>query len=140
MLKKVVTSAVMTLFLAAAVPFMATNVEAQSRYCSPRTRHRAVARRTVYRRTVYRRSPYTYANRYTTSRYAYARSVYKRPNVYQRHRRLFNTAAGAGVGALIGGLLGGKRGLALGLLAGGLGSQVFTHYQKPKNHVRYRRY
>lgn len=127
MLRKFITSAMMTSVLALTVPFAATTVEAQTRYCRcSTTRHRTVSRRT------YRRS--TYENRYYRS---YA--TVKRPNVYQRHRRLFNTMIGAGAGALVGGLIGGRRGAGIGLLGGGLGSQVFTHYQRPQNYLRYRR-
>jgi hypothetical protein len=50
-----------------------------------------------------------------------------------------NTGIGAAAGALIGGLVGGRRGAGLGILAGGVGSQVFTHYQRPRNYTRYYR-
>jgi hypothetical protein len=139
MLKRSIISAVMTSLLAAMIPFTATTAEAQSRYCTCRTTtHHRSARRT----SRYRRSNTSYANGYTGTRYTNASNytAARRPNVYQRHRRLFNTAFGAGAGALVGGLLGGRRGAGLGLLAGGVGSQVFTHYQHPKNYTRYRRY
>ena len=130
MLKKALTSAIMTSVLALTVPFAATTtVNAQTRYCTCRTsRHRTV-RRSVARRTYN-------ANGYTSTRYA---TTYKKPNVYQRHRRLFNTMFGAGAGALVGGLLGGRRGAGIGLLAGGAGSQILTHYQRPTNYYRVRR-
>jgi hypothetical protein len=138
MLKRSLTSAVMASLLAVIIPFSAGTAEAQSRYCTCRTTHHRTARRT----SRYRRSGSSYSNGYTNTRYAYANNytAARRPNVYQRHRRLFNTAFGAGAGALVGGLLGGRRGAGLGLLAGGVGSQVFTHYQRPKNYTRYRRY
>jgi hypothetical protein len=143
MIKKGIITAIMTSLLAIGIPFATPGTaDAQSRYCSCRTvRHRS-AHRLYYRRSVYRTSPYAYNSGYSESRYGYSNgyTAVRRPSYYARHRRLVNTAAGAGVGALIGGLLGGRRGVGLGLLGGGLGSQVFTHYQKPKNYTRYRRY
>jgi hypothetical protein len=122
MIKKFVTSAMMTMLVAVMLPFAtATNAEA---YAGCPRHHRAAHRRT---RTT------------TTNSYRYASAYYKKPNVYQRHRRLFNTAIGAGAGALVGGLLGGRRGAGIGILGGALGSQVFTHYQHPQNHYRVRR-
>jgi len=134
--KKLITSAIMTSVVALTIPFATTTVEA-STHCTCRSRnHRYVSRRTVRRyRTTNYASGYTdsYGNRYATTS-----TVVKRPGYYSRHRRLVNTGIGAGVGALVGGLLGGRRGVGLGLLAGGAGSQVFTHYQRPRNYTRVR--
>lgn len=132
MFTRFITSAVMGSVLALTIPFTATTVEAaQTRYCTCRTRHHRTAyRRTTYRRPAAYRSEYGYSNSYASVR---------RPNVYQRHRRLFNTLIGSGAGALVGGLIGGRRGAGIGLIGGGLGSQVFTHYQRPQNYARYRR-
>lgn len=78
--------------------------------------------------------------RYYSSR-TRTNKVYKRPNVYRRHRKAFNIGIGTGVGMLVGGLLGGKKGVVIGGLGGAGGGALFTHYQKPKNRVRYyRRY
>jgi len=135
MLRKTITSALMTSLLAITIPFAtAATADAQ---CTCRTRHHRTAhRRSTYRRTTYTNGYTTYANGYTSSRYA---AVYKKPNVYDRHRRLFNTLFGAGAGALVGGLVGGRRGAGIGLVAGGAGSQILTHYQGPKNYYRVRR-
>src|SRR4051794_13431829 len=134
----------MTSLLTLTIPFAATTVEA-STGCTCRTSHhhrytsRYRSRRTVYRRTYteYPSSSYSYGNGYTTSRSYYVAE--RRPSYYSRHRRLVNTGIGAAAGALIGGLVGGRRGAGLGILAGGLGSQVFTHYQRPRNYTRYYR-
>jgi len=64
---------------------------------------------------------------------------YKRPNIYQRHRKAFNIAGGAILGTLLGGVFGGKKGALVGALAGAGGGAVYTHYQRPKNYVRYYR-
>ena len=125
----------MTALVAVMIPFAATTAEAHNGCRAHRHRSRTVARHTTYRSSQ-PVSYYTdqYGNRVAT----YTTTTVKRPSYYSRHRRLINTAAGAGVGALIGGLLGGKRGVAIGLLGGGLGSQVFTHYQRPRNYTRVR--
>lgn len=67
-----------------------------------------------------------------TGRYYY----YKKPNVYRRHRKAFNIAAGTGVGMLVGGLLGGRKGLLIGGLAGAGGGYLVTKKQKSKNYYR----
>lgn len=124
----------MTSIVALTIPFAAVAAEAHPG-CRVH-RSRAVSRRTSYRSY----QPASYGRGYTDAygnSYSSYRTV-KRPSYYSRHRRLVNTAAGAGVGALIGGLLGGRRGVGLGLLGGGLGSQVFTHYQRPRNYTRVR--
>jgi hypothetical protein len=129
-LKKLITTAIMASTFALTIPLAATTVEGQTRYCTCRTtRHRSTHRRTTTRRS-------SYANSYASTRYSNGYYVERKPNVYQRHRRLFNTAIGAGAGALIGGLLGGRRGAGIGILAGAGGSQVFTHYQRPTNYRR----
>lgn len=76
--------------------------------------------------------------RYATRR-ARTATVYKRPNVYRRHRKAFNIGIGTGLGMLVGGLLGGGKGVVIGGLGGAGGGALFTHYQKPKNYVRYYR-
>ena len=120
----------MSSLLAITIPFAA--VDSAQAQCTCRTsRHRA-----VHRRSHINRYGSTYANRYASSRYYVAE---RRPNVYQRHRRLFNTLFGAGAGALVGGLIGGRRGAGYGVLAGAGGSQILTHYQRPTNYARYRR-
>ena len=65
--------------------------------------------------------------------------VYKRPNVYQRHRHLFNIAIGTGAGAIIGGLIGGRRGAGIGALAGAGGGALYTYKLNPKR-TYYRNY
>ncbi len=69
----------------------------------------------------------------------YTQKVYKKPNVYQRHRNLFNLGIGAGAGALIGALAGGKKGAAIGALVGGGGAAVYSYGIKPKKKTYYKR-
>lgn len=76
--------------------------------------------------------------RYYTSNGRVVR-VYRRPNVYQRHRHLFNIAIGTGAGAIIGGLIGGRRGAGIGALAGAGGGALYTYKLNPKKRY-YRRY
>lgn len=152
MFKKLVTSSIMALAVTAAIPLTATTAEAHPN-CKAHRSSRTTSRRTTYRRTNRSYPQATYSNGYSeryadgysdsyTNGYTTSRSTYvaeKRPGFYSRHRRLVNTGAGAAIGAIVGGLLGGKRGAGVGILAGGAGSQVFTHYQKPRNYTRYRR-
>ena len=73
---------------------------------------------------------------------SYRSVTYKRPNFYRRHRKAINIGAGTGAGMLVGGLIGGKKGAVIGGLGGAAGGAIFTHKQRPKNHVRryYRTY
>ncbi|MEP6945153.1 MAG: glycine zipper domain-containing protein [Acidobacteriota bacterium] len=66
-------------------------------------------------------------------------SVYQRPNVYRRHRNLFNILIGTGAGAVVGGLVGGRRGAGIGALVGAGGSALYTYKLNPKKRY-YRRY
>ncbi|MCY7374679.1 MAG: hypothetical protein LH472_01745 [Pyrinomonadaceae bacterium] len=66
--------------------------------------------------------------------------VYKRPNIYQRHRNLFNIGIGTGAGALLGGLIGGKKGALLGTAIGAGSSALYTYKINPKTKKYYRVY
>lgn len=66
-------------------------------------------------------------------------SVYRRPNVYKRHRNLFNILIGTGAGAVVGGLVGGRKGAGIGALVGAGGSALYTYKLNPKKRY-YRRY
>ncbi len=61
---------------------------------------------------------------------------YKKPNYYQRHRKLVNIGGGAAGGAIVGGLIGGKKGALIGAGAGAGTGAIVTHKQRPKNHYR----
>ncbi|MBC7901499.1 MAG: hypothetical protein H7070_15755 [Saprospiraceae bacterium] len=69
-----------------------------------------------------------------------ATTVYKKPNLYQRHRNLFNIAIGTGAGALLGGLIGGKKGALIGTAVGAGGSALYTYKLNPKTKRYYRAY
>lgn len=116
----------MAIMVAASFPALATSSLAQKRYCNTNERG-------DYNNGYYNNARY-YNNGDRNRNY-----VYKRPNVYRRHRKAFNIGIGTGVGALVGGLLGGGKGVVIGSLAGAGGGALFTHYQRPKNRVRYYR-
>lgn len=69
-------------------------------------------------------------------------SDYERPNVYQRHRHLFNIAIGTGAGAVVGGLVGGRKGAVIGALIGAGGGALYTYKINPKRprYYNYRNY
>ena len=125
-MKRYITTFVMAIMMAASIPALATTSHAQKRYCNTNNRGN-------YNNGGYNNARY-YNNGDRNRNYAY-----KRPNVYRRHRKAFNIGIGTGIGMLVGGMLGGKKGLVIGGLAGAGGGALFTHKQKPKNHVRYYR-
>ena len=61
----------------------------------------------------------------------------RRPNVYQRHRKVLNIAIATGAGAIIGALIGGKKGALIGAGAG-VGAGLIINRKQSKNY--YRRY
>lgn len=67
----------------------------------------------------------------------YYNDGYRKPNIYDRHRKIINIAGGAGAGALLGGLLGGRKGALIGAAAGVAGGAIFTKKQKSRNYPRY---
>src|SRR3954451_16734219 len=86
--------------------FTASSVSAQTRH------PKYIARRTASGRVVY----------------------YKRPNYYQRHRKLVNIGGGAVGGMVVGGLIGGRRGAGIGTLLGAGTGAIVTHKQHSKNY------
>lgn len=126
-MKRYITTFVMAIMMAAGIPALATTSHAQKRHCNTNNR-----------------GNYNSDGRYNNARYynngdRNRNNNFKRPNVYRRHRKAFNIGIGTGIGMLVGGMLGGKKGLVIGGLAGAGGGALFTHKQKPKNHVRYYR-
>ena len=73
-----------------------------------------------------------------TSANAQTRRYYKKPNVYQRHRNLFNIGIGTAAGAVLGGLIGGKKGALIGAGVGAGGSALYTYKLNPKTRRYYR--
>ncbi len=108
MIKKYITTFLMALMMAVAIPALAGAEGGAASVAAQTTRYRS---------------------RQGTTRY-------KRPNVYRRHRKAFNIGIGTGVGMLVGGLVGGKKGVVIGGLAGAGGGALVTHKQRPKNYVR----
>ena len=63
---------------------------------------------------------------------AQRRRIYKKPNVYQRHRNLFNIGIGTAAGAILGGIIGGRRGALIGGGTGAGASALYTYKLNPK--------
>ena len=59
-------------------------------------------------------------------------STYKKPNIYDRHRNVFNVGIGTAAGAILGGIIGGKKGAAIGALGGAGGGALYTYKIRPK--------
>ncbi|MEO6656114.1 MAG: hypothetical protein ABIO36_08530 [Pyrinomonadaceae bacterium] len=140
MFKKIISSAIITSVIGLTIPLAAATAEAHPGCRAHRVRSRTTSRRTAHRRYAPARYESGYSDSYGNG-YATSPTTYRaesRPGYYSRHRRLVNTGVGAVAGAIVGGLLGGRRGAGLGILAGGAGSQVFTHYQRPRNRTRIR--
>lgn len=110
-MRKIISTFVMTALMAVMIPMMATDASAQ-RY----TRVTKSNGRTYVTRTN------------------------KKPSLYRRHRNLINVGIGTGAGALLGGLFGGKKGALIGALAGGGGSALYTYKLNPKKTRYYRNY
>lgn len=134
MFRKYVTSTLMAMMVATAVPILSTTAAAQSRYCTCRSSRHYASRR-YHRRYSTARSSYA-SRSYTNRTYATQSAAYRRPGFYSRHRKAINLAAGTGAGMLLGGLLGGRRGAGIGALAGAGGGAIFTHVQRPRNYTR----
>lgn len=120
-MKKFISTFLMIVMTAIAVPMFAETASAQTRnYCRQRS-----------------------SNNQRVSRYdrnyndGYYNDGYRKPNIYDRHRKIINIAGGAGAGALLGGLLGGKKGALIGAAAGVAGGAIFTSKQKSRNYPRY---
>ena len=69
----------------------------------------------------------------TTTANAQRRRIYKKPNVYQKHRNLFNIGIGTAAGAILGGIIGGKKGALIGGGTGAGGAALYSYKLKPKN-------
>ncbi len=126
-MKKLISTVLMSMMVAAAIPAMSMTASAQTRYCDTNRREgRRVSR--------------NYSGRNYENGYGNYRTYDSgRPNVYQRHRKAFNLGIGTGAGALLGALIGGKTGALIGAAAGAGGGYVVTKKQSPKNYYRYRR-
>ena len=138
-MKKLISTVVMGMILAAAVPLMSVTARAQTRYCeSNRREDRRESRRERRNYTTrYYGDGYNNTGSYNTANYrAYNTG---RPNVYQRHRQAINIGAATGAGAILGALIGGRKGALIGAAAGAGGGYIFTKKQSPKNYYRYNR-
>src|SRR5215204_1328206 len=113
-MKKYISTFVMLAMLAVSVPMLAGSASAQ--------------RRVYYNDGRYTRN---YDQQY------YDNYGYDEPNVYDKHRKAINLAAGTGIGAVIGALIGGKKGALIGGAAGLAGGAIVTAKQSPRNTTRY---
>ncbi len=142
-MKKIISTLVMGIMMAAAVSVMSVTANAQTRYCNTNVRdnrhdnglHKGWYKNKKRGNREYRDA--NYSDRYNDNgNYNYDDG---RPNVYQRHRKAINIGAATGAGAIIGALIGGKKGALIGAAAGAGGGYIFTKKQSPKNYYRYRR-
>ena len=69
----------------------------------------------------------------TTTANAQRKRIVKKPNVYQRHRNLFNVGIGTAAGAILGGIIGGGKGALIGAGTGAGGTALYTYKMNPKN-------
>lgn len=129
-MKKIISTFLMVVVAAIAVPMLAGTVSAQKRNNSCNQNSSRYQRDTRNTRS-YNNARYN--DNYNDDYYGEA----KQPNVYDRHRKIINIAGGAGAGALLGGLLGGKKGALIGAAAGAAGGAIITAKQAPRNYPRY---
>ena len=139
-MKKLISTFVMGMLLAAVVPVMSITASAQTRYCeSNRRQSRRESRREHrnYTNTYYENGYNNTGNYRNTGNYGSYNNG--RPNVYQRHRQALNIGVATGAGAILGALIGGRKGALIGAAAGAGGGYIFTKKQSPKNYYRYNR-
>jgi len=146
-MKKIISTMVMGLMVAAAGTMMSVSADAQTRACQTRSHykynghdnglHKGWNKNKKRGNREYREA--YYADRYNDGRNYNNKRYYgnNRPNVYQRHRKAMNIGIGTGAGAILGGLIGGKKGAIIGAAAGAGGGYIVTKVQKPTNHRRY---
>ena len=135
-MKKIISTLVMSIMMAAAISVMSVTASAQTRYCNTNvrdSRHDNGRHKGWYKNRENRDA--NYEDRYNDNRdYNYENG---RPNVYQRHRKAINIGAATGAGAIIGALIGGRKGALIGAAAGAGGGYIFTKKQSSKNYRRY---
>lgn len=142
-MKKIISTIVMSLMVAAAVPMLSVDANAQTRSCQTKSHYKHNGHDNGLHKGWYKNKKrgnreyrnVSYADRYNEGRYYNYDDG--RPNVYQRHRKAMNIGIGTGAGALLGALIGGKKGALIGAAAGAGGGYIVTKVQKPQNRRRY---
>jgi len=111
-IQKYITTGLMAIMLAAAIPAMTSTASAQTRGY--------------------------YGNDGQSYDYNYDQNYgYKQPTVYDRHRKAINIGVATGAGAIIGAIIGGRKGALIGAGAGALGGVIVTKKQRPRNYYRF---
>jgi hypothetical protein len=113
MTRKFITTIVMAIMFAISIPALAGTASAQ-------------------RRNNDRNYDTQYDDQYYQDEY-YDDNEYKKPNVYDRHRKVINIGVATGAGAIIGGIFGGKKGALIGAGVGVATGAIITAKQKPRN-------
>jgi len=108
-IQKYITTSLMAIMLAVAIPAMTSTASAQAR-------------------------GYYGNDEYNQDQY----SGYSQPKVYDRHRKAINIGVATGAGAILGALLGGRKGALIGAAAGAATGYVITKKQQPRNYTYYR--
>ncbi|MBK8465095.1 MAG: hypothetical protein IPL32_04620 [Chloracidobacterium sp.] len=142
-MKKIISTIVMSLMVAAAIPMMSISADAQTRSCQTRSHYKSNGHDNGLHKGWYKNKKRgnreyrsaNYSDRYNDNGYYNYNDG--RPNVYQRHRKAMNIGIGTGAGAILGALIGGKKGALIGAAAGAGGGYIATKIQKPKNYRRY---
>lgn len=142
-MNKIISTIVMSLMVAAAVPMMSVSADAQTRSCQTKSHYKNNGHDNGLHKGWYKNKKRgnreyrtaNYSDRYNDDGYYNYNDG--RPNVYQRHRKAMNIGIGTGAGAILGGLIGGKKGALIGAAAGAGGGYIVTKVQKPTNQRRY---
>ena len=119
--KKYITTFLMAIMLAVAIPVMTSTASAQTRGYYGND------------------GQYYYYNQ--DQYYDYNQPQYygyNQPKVYDRHRKAVNIGIATGAGAILGALLGGRKGALIGAAAGAASGFVVTRKQRPRNYTYYR--
>lgn len=108
-MKKLISTFAMFALMAAVIPLLSTQANAQ-----------------------------TYVRAFRSNGQTYVTRTANKPSIYRRHRNLFNVGIGTAAGAILGGLFGGKKGALIGAAAGAGGSALYTYKLNPKRTRYYR--
>lgn len=138
-MKKLISTMVMSAFIAVGGLVMTSEANAQSkRFDNHGQRVSQVARSKNKRNDRRYQENRQYNSRYGNNGY-YNNGYYgvKQPNVYDRHRKAINLSVGTGAGAAIGAAVGGTKGALIGAAAGLATGAIVTKVQKPRNYPKY---
>lgn len=133
MFQKFVTTFLMAIMFAVAIPALAGTASAQRHDNDRNRRYSRDNDRYNNNRSYDNRS---YDDQYYEDDY-YDQYGNKQPNVYDRHRKAINIGVATGAGAVLGAIFGGKKGAIIGAVAGAATGAIVTAKQKPRNPNNY---